>query len=110
MQHGVHIEIDCPHTLHIDDGVRRMKGRDPFSTGTIVETWALPGGGSPDMGNVTADGSELWVAGRYDDEVYVFDAATGKLAHTIPVGRGPHGLCVWPQSGRFWLGHTRNMR
>ena len=81
-----------------------------FSTGKIVDTWAIPGGGSPDMGNVTADGSELWVAGRYDDEVYVFDTATGKLTHKIPVGRGPHGLCVWPQPGRYSLGHTGNMR
>ena len=62
------------------------------------------------MGNVTADGSELWVSGRYDDEVYVFDTATGVLKHRIPVGREPHGLCVWPQPGRFSLGHTGNMR
>jgi YVTN family beta-propeller protein len=81
-----------------------------FSTQRIVETWPVPGGGSPDMGNVTADGSELWVSGRYDDEVYVFATATGKLTHRIPVGREPHGLCVWPQPGRYSLGHTGNMR
>ena len=28
----------------------------------------------------------------------------------IPVGAGPHGLCVWPQPGRYSLGHTGNMR
>ena len=81
-----------------------------FSTRQIVETWPVPGGGSPDMGNVTADGSELWVSGRYDDEVYVFATATGTLTHRIPVGREPHGLCVWPQPGRYSLGHTGNMR
>jgi YVTN family beta-propeller protein len=81
-----------------------------FSTRRIVENWPVPGGGSPDMGNVTADGSELWVSGRYDDEVYVFATATGTLTHRIPVGREPHGLCVWPQPGRFSLGHTGNMR
>jgi YVTN family beta-propeller protein len=81
-----------------------------FSTGRIVENWPVPGGGSPDMGNVTADGSELWVSGRYDNEVYVFDTATGTLTHRIPVGREPHGLCVWPQPGRYSLGHTGNMR
>ena len=80
-----------------------------FSTRRIVETWPVPGGGSPDMGNVTADGSELWVSGRYDDEVYVFATATGTLTHRIPVGREPHGLCVWPQPGRYSLGHTGNM-
>lgn len=76
----------------------------------IVATWPVPGGGSPDMGNVTADGRELWVSGRYDDEVYVFDTETGRLAHRIKVGREPHGLCVWPQPGRYSLGHTGNMR
>jgi YVTN family beta-propeller protein len=76
----------------------------------IVATWPVPGGGSPDMGNVSADGRELWVSGRYDDEVYVFDTATGRLTHRIKVGREPHGLCVWPQPGRFSLGHTGNMR
>ena len=76
----------------------------------IVATWPVPGGGSPDMGNVTADGKELWVSGRYDDEVYVFDTETGRLTHRIKVGREPHGLCVWPQPGRYSLGHTGNMR
>lgn len=76
----------------------------------VVATWPIPGGGSPDMGNVTADGKELWVSGRYDQEVYVFDTETGKLTHRIPVGREPHGLCVWPQPGRYSLGHTGNMR
>ena len=62
------------------------------------------------MGNVTADGKELWLSGRYDDEVYVFDTATGQLIHRIKVGRGPHGLTVWPQPGRYSLGDTGNMR
>ena len=81
-----------------------------FATRRIVGNWPVPDGGSPDMGNVTADGSELWVSGRYDDEVYVFATATGTLTHRIPVGREPHGLCVWPQPGRYSLGHTGNMR
>jgi YVTN family beta-propeller protein len=81
-----------------------------FATRRLVATWPIPGGGSPDMGNVTADGKELWVSGRYDDEVYVFDTGTGKLTHRIRVGREPHGLTVWPQPGRYSLGHTGNMR
>jgi YVTN family beta-propeller protein len=82
---------------------------DP-QTQRLVATWPVPGGGSPDMGNVSADGRELWLSGRYDDEVYVFDTATGALLHRIKVGREPHGLCVWPQPGRYSLGHTGNMR
>ncbi|KQX61702.1 YncE family protein [Angustibacter sp. Root456] len=76
----------------------------------VLKTWPLSKGASPDMGGVTADGTQLWLAGRYDSEVYVIDTATGKLLHRIKVGNGPHGLAVWPQPGRFSLGHTGNMR
>jgi YVTN family beta-propeller protein len=79
-------------------------------TNTVVATWPIPGGGSPDMGNVSGNGQELWLSGRYDNEVYVFDTQTGQLTHRIPVGKGPHGLAVWPQPGRYSLGHTGNMR
>jgi YVTN family beta-propeller protein len=81
-----------------------------FASNKIVANWTIPGGGSPDMGNVTVDGNQLWVSGRYDNEVYVFDTRTGELIHRIPVQREPHGLCVWPQPGRYSLGHTGNMR
>ncbi|MER7070626.1 hypothetical protein [Terrabacter sp. NPDC000476] len=75
-----------------------------------VARWRLPGGGSPDMGGVTADGRELWFSGRYDACVYVIDTVTGHLRHRIRVRPGPHGLLVWPQPGRLSLGHTGNMR
>jgi YVTN family beta-propeller protein len=78
--------------------------------GEVVATWSIPDGGSPDMGNLTVDGKQFWVSGRYDSEVYVFDTVRGELIHRIPVGEGPHGLTVWPQPGRFSLGHTGNMR
>ena len=80
-----------------------------FSTLKVVERWTIPGGGSPDMGNVSADGHQLWLSGRYDDVVYVFDTASGQVTQ-IPVGQEPHGLTVWPQPGRYSLGHTGNMR
>ncbi len=80
------------------------------TTDRVLSTWSIPGGGSPDMGNLTADGRELWLSGRFDSEVYAFDVATGALVARIPVPRGPHGLTVWPLAGRFSLGHTGNMR
>lgn len=73
-------------------------------------TWRIPGGGSPDMGGVSADGSRLWLSGRSNAVVYVFDTTTGRLLQSIPTDAGPHGLAVWPQPGRFSLGHTGNMR
>ncbi|HEX4819058.1 MAG TPA: hypothetical protein VFV00_02535 [Acidimicrobiales bacterium] len=81
-----------------------------FATNTVVQTWPIPGGGSPDMGNVSADGTTLWLSGRYDNVVYEIDTATGQVRAEIPVGREPHGLTVWPQPGRYSLGHTGNMR
>jgi len=80
-----------------------------FATRKVVANWPIPGGGSPDMGNVTADGKWLWLSGRFDDVVYAFDTATGKVT-IIKVGMEPHGLAVWPQPGRFSLGHTGIMR
>jgi YVTN family beta-propeller protein len=80
-----------------------------FATQKVVADWPIPGGGSPDMGNVSADGKWLWLSGRYDNVVYAFDTTTGDVK-TIPVGKEPHGLTVWPQPGRYSLGHTGNLR
>ncbi len=81
-----------------------------FRTQKVVERWRIPGGGSPDMGGVSADGNVLWLSGRYNSEVYAISTRTGRLLARIQVGSGPHGLCVWPQPGRYSLGHTDNMR
>lgn len=80
-----------------------------FASGKVVANWPIPGGGSPDMGNVSIDGKALWLSGRFDDVVYRFDTDTGSVVQ-IPVGQEPHGLTVWPQPGRYSLGHTGNMR
>ena len=80
-----------------------------FRTRKVVATWRIPGG-SPDMGNVSANGRVLWLSGRYDAEVYAISTRTGRLLARIPVGSGPHGLCVWPQPGRHSLGHTGILR
>jgi YVTN family beta-propeller protein len=80
-----------------------------FATRRIEQRWVIPGGGSPDMGNVSVDGKTLWLSGRYDDLVYAIDTTSGAVK-TIRVGREPHGLTVWPQPGRYSLGHTGNMR
>jgi YVTN family beta-propeller protein len=117
--HGIYPSRDGTKLYVTNRGSNSIAGRrhgpgsisvlDPL-TDKVVANWPVPGGGSPDMGDVSADGKELWVSGRYDDEVYVFDTSTGQLTHRIPVGHEPHGLCVWPQPGRYSLGHTGNMR
>jgi YVTN family beta-propeller protein len=80
-----------------------------FATEKVVARWGVPGGGSPDMGNVSADGRYLWLAARYDDVIYRFDTRSGDVAQ-VKVGAEPHGLTVWPQPGRYSLGHTGNLR
>ena len=53
------------------------------------------------MGGVSADGKVLWLPGRYNGDVYAIDTRSGKLLKQITVGSSPHGLCVWPQPGRY---------
>ena len=80
-----------------------------FASRKVTKTWPVPGGGSPDMGNISVDGKYLWLGGRYDSEVYRFNTDSGAV-DKIKVGREPHGLTVWPQPGRFSFGHTGNLR
>ncbi|HJW12587.1 MAG TPA: YncE family protein, partial [Albitalea sp.] len=97
------------HKIH---GPRHGKGSVTvidFATEQITAQWQIPGGGSPDMGNVSVDGKLLWLAGRFDDVVYRIETATGAVTE-IKVGQEPHGLAVWPQPGRYSLGHTGNLR
>lgn len=81
-----------------------------FTTRRVIRTWQLPLPASPDMGGVSADGRTLWLSGRYNASVYAIDTTTGRLRAVIPVGQGPHGLCVWPQPGTHSLGHTGILR
>jgi YVTN family beta-propeller protein len=81
-----------------------------FATRKVVAKWRIPGGGSPDMGGVSANGKVLWLSGRYNGVVYAISTRNGALLAKIPVGSGPHGLCVWPQPGRYSLGHTGILR
>jgi DNA-binding beta-propeller fold protein YncE len=107
--HGLYPSRDSRFLYVSDRGAGKVSVVS-FRTHRIVDTWVVPGGGSPDMGGVSADGKTLWLAGRFNHEVYAFDTTTGKLRARIPVPGDPHGLCVWPQPGRYSLGHTGNLR
>ena len=103
--HGLYLSRDAKQLYVTNRHEGSVSVLDAY-TGAPVTTWHLPGGGSPDMGNVTADGTQLWLSGRYDKTVYVLSTKDGSLIRKIPVGIEPHGLCVWPQPGRYSLGHT----
>ena len=55
-----------------------------FRTRKVVAKWRIPGGGSPDMGGVSADGKVLWLSGRYDAEVYAISTRTRTAARAHP--------------------------
>ncbi|HEY6706163.1 MAG TPA: beta-propeller fold lactonase family protein [Actinomycetota bacterium] len=103
--HGLYVSRDSRY-LYVSNRGEGSVSVVSFATRKVVDTWRLPGGGSPDMGGVSADGHVLWLTGRYDAEVYAIDTRTGALQDRIAVGQGPHGLCVYPQPGRYSLGHT----
>jgi YVTN family beta-propeller protein len=116
--HGLYPSRDGTKLYVTNRGSHSPKGRwrgpgsvsvIDFATRAVVADWPIPGGGSPDMGNLSADGKVLWLSARYDNVVYAFDTNSGAVA-SIPVGAEPHGLTVWPQPGRYSLGHTGNMR
>ena len=79
-----------------------------FATRKLVAKWDV--GGSPDMGGVSADGSVLWLSSRYNAQVLAISTRNGRVLSRIDVGYGPHGVCVWPQPGRYSLGHTGALR
>lgn len=116
--HGIYPSRDGKSFYVANRGSNKIRGTPngpgsvtviDFATQKVTKQWNIPGGGSPDMGNVSANGKYLWLGGRYDDTVYRFDTDTGAV-DKIKVGREPHGLTVWPQPGRYSLGHTGNLR
>ena len=107
--HGLYPSRDATE-LYVSNRAAGSISVVSFKTQRVVARWQIPIPASPDMGDVSADGGTLWLSGRYNAEVYAIDTRTGRLRARIPVGEGPHGLCVWPQPGRYSLGHTGIMR
>jgi len=107
--HGLYVTRDAK-TLLITNREEGSVSVLRFSDNKLIAKWKIPGGGSPDMGNISADGKFFWVSGRYNDEVYVFNIEKGVFVTRIKVGLEPHGLTIWPQPGRYSLGHTGILR
>jgi YVTN family beta-propeller protein len=103
--HGLYVSRDSREMYISNRGEGTISIFD-FTRNKLTKKWRLPDGGSPDMGGVSADGKVLWLSGRYNAEVYAIDTRTGKQLARIKVGSGPHGLAVYPQPGRYSLGHT----
>lgn len=107
--HGLYVSRDSRYLYVANRGEGSVSLLE-FATGAVVAKWKIPGKASPDMGGLSADGTVLWLSGRYDSEVYAISTVDGHLVARIRVGAQPHGLCVWPQPGRYSLGHTGILR
>ncbi|GAA1619261.1 hypothetical protein GCM10009744_02400 [Kribbella alba] len=103
--HGLYVTRDSRRLIITNRDEGSISLLD-FASRKLVAKWHIPGGGSPDMGGVSPDGKVLWVSGRYHGVVYAIHLVTGRLLARIKVGNGPHGLAVFPQPGRYSLGHT----
>ncbi|MEU6095987.1 hypothetical protein [Streptomyces sp. NPDC047079] len=103
--HGLYVSRDS-RVMYISNRGEGTISVFDFPKNKLSAKWRLPGGGSPDMGGVSTDGTVLWLSGRYNSVVYAIDTRTGKQLARIKVGSGPHGLAVYPQPGRYSLGHT----
>jgi YVTN family beta-propeller protein len=110
--HGLYVSRDSKDMYVANRGGAADNGSVSvidMTTRKIIANWPVPHG-TPDMGNVSADGKVLWLSGRRSKEVYAIDTTDGRLIARIPVGNEPHGLAVWPQPGNYSLGHTGIMR
>ncbi|MGW4822315.1 YVTN family beta-propeller repeat protein [Streptomyces sp. NPDC004227] len=103
--HGLYVSRDS-REMYISNRGEGTISVFGFAQGKLTKKWRLRHGGSPDMGGVSTDGKVLWLSGRYNSEVYAIDTRTGAQLARIKVGSGPHGLAVYPQPGRYSLGHT----
>jgi DNA-binding beta-propeller fold protein YncE len=102
--HGLYASRDSK-VLYVSNREEGSVSVISFASRKVVQKWPIPHG-TPDMGGVSANGKVLWLSGRYSREVYAIDTADGHLLARIRVSKGPHGLCVYPQPGRYSLGHT----
>jgi DNA-binding beta-propeller fold protein YncE len=103
--HGLYASRDS-RRLYVSNRGEGSISLISFAKRRVVRKWHLPRPASPDMGGVSPNGRVLWLSGRWNAEVYAISTRTGKLIRRIPVGKGPHGLAVYPQPGRYSLGHT----
>jgi YVTN family beta-propeller protein len=82
----------------LGDGRHVFVGNRVAGTVSVIDQTALektadiavPHG--PDCMEVSADRKWLWITQRWGKSVAVVDIEARRIAHTIPVGRSPHGI------------------
>ena len=101
--HGLNVSRDAT-SLFVSNRMEGTISVIDFASQAVRETWRV--GGSPDMIQVTGDGAQLWVSNRFHGSVSVIDTSSGRVIATIPTGAGAHGVSLFPQPGRYNVGHN----
>jgi YVTN family beta-propeller protein len=101
--HGMAISRDTTK-LYLTNRLAGTLSVIDFAQRRVIDTYDL--GGSPDMVQVSTDGSQIWISNRYGTTVEVVSATDGHIIRRIQVGADPHGLALFPQPGRYSLGHN----
>jgi hypothetical protein len=95
---------------------RRAGQHDRIAIDAAFGTWIHPAFGVElarhlgDAARGALERSELFEAERTARALAQQLTRTGRLLARIRVGQGPHGLSVWPEPGRYSLGHTGILR
>ncbi|QSB14647.1 YncE family protein [Natronosporangium hydrolyticum] len=105
--HAIYFSRDAQHAYVVNRDEANVTVLDLGSFSAVAE-WPVPTS-TLDLGGVNADGTLLWLAGG-DDEVYAIDTDSGELRTRTTVGPGTYSVTVWPQPGRYSLGHTGSLR
>jgi YVTN family beta-propeller protein len=103
--HGLQVSRDTK-SLYVSNRLEGTFSVIDFATRTVTAKWHIQGGGSPDMLQLSPDGTQLWASGRYHKSVYVMDTTTGATIARIAVGSEDHGLTYFPNVGTHSLGHN----
>ena len=101
--HGLNVSRDAT-SLFVSNRMEGTISVIDFATRTVRATWKV--GGSPDMIQVSADGTQLWASNRFHGSVSVIDATSGRVIATVATGAGAHGVSLFPQPGRYSVGHN----
>src|SRR6202171_1539607 len=103
--HGLQVSRDTK-SLYVSNRLEGTFSVIDFASRSVVAKWWIRGGGSPDMLQLSPDGTQLWASGRYHRTVYVMNTMTGGLIAKIAVGSEDHGLTYFPNVGSHSLGHN----
>ena len=107
--HGLYVSRDSRY-LYVSNRMEGSVSVISFATRKVVHKWRIPGGGSPDMGGVSADGKVLWLSGRYNAEVYAISTRHRPVARADTRRERPAWPLRLPAAGPLFTGAHRRLQ